>query len=235
MYHQFKQLGTLTSPAKRWRSGRPRITSWAGCGSMPTPRCRPCRVSAAGECAAGINGAIGSGAIHSPICWFLENARRVRCQVRPGEFARRNRPAVAKRPWPRKRSCPFAHDDRIIPYIVQRELQEGHATQCRDRARGKRDKPPRTFENVLGTRAKVGVTGTRDFNPGWHTALDLKNLLTVSEAITRAALERKESRGAQFREDYRKKARSLRKVNTIVWKGDDGGNADSARRDPGDA
>jgi len=46
------------------------------------------------------------------------------------------------------------------------------------------------------------VTGHREFNPGWHTALDLKNLLTVSEAITRAAVERKESRGAQFREDY---------------------------------
>ena len=54
--------------------------------------------------------------------------------------------------------------------------------------------------------ARVGVTGNREFNPGWHTALDLKNLLTVSEAITRAALERKESRGAQFREDYPEKS-----------------------------
>src|SRR5439155_8076149 len=47
---------------------------------------------------------------------------------------------------------------------------------------------------------RSGIVGHREFNPGWHTALDLKNLLTVSEAITRAALERKESRGAQFRE-----------------------------------
>jgi succinate dehydrogenase / fumarate reductase flavoprotein subunit len=69
----------------------------------------------------------------------------------------------------------------------------------------------------------VGVIGTRDFNPGWHTALDLKNLLTVSEAITRAALERKESRGAQFREDYPEKSDELARVNTIVWKGDAGG------------
>ena len=43
------------------------------------------------------------------------------------------------------------------------------------------------------------MEGNREFNPGWHTALDLTNLLTVSEAVTRAALERKESRGAQFR------------------------------------
>ncbi len=50
------------------------------------------------------------------------------------------------------------------------------------------------------------MDGNREFNPGWHTALDLQNLLTVSEAVTRAALERKESRGAQFREDYPEKS-----------------------------
>ena len=70
--------------------------------------------------------------------------------------------------------------------------------------------------------ARVGVTGNRDFNPGWHTALDLKNLLTVSEAITLAALERKESRGAQFREDYPDKDDAFGKVNTIVSKAADG-------------
>ena len=70
--------------------------------------------------------------------------------------------------------------------------------------------------------ARVGVTGNRDFNPGWHTSLDLKNLLTVSEAITRAALERKESRGAQFREDYPEKDERFAKVNTVIRKADDG-------------
>ena len=70
--------------------------------------------------------------------------------------------------------------------------------------------------------AQVGVIGNRDFNPGWHTALDLKNLLTVSEAITRAALERKESRGAQFREDYPEKDERFAKVNTMHSKAADG-------------
>ena len=68
----------------------------------------------------------------------------------------------------------------------------------------------------------VGVIGNRDFNPGWHTALDLKSLLTISEAIARAALERKESRGAQFREDCPEKAEGFAKVNTIVAKAGDG-------------
>ena len=49
---------------------------------------------------------------------------------------------------------------------------------------------------------EVGITGHRQYNNGWHTAIDLASLLLVSEAITRAALLRKESRGAQFREDF---------------------------------
>ena len=69
---------------------------------------------------------------------------------------------------------------------------------------------------------RAGVIGNRDFNPGWHTALDLKNLLTVSEAITRAALERKESRGAQFREDYPEKDEKFSTVHTIIRKTADG-------------
>src|SRR5207253_1498562 len=69
---------------------------------------------------------------------------------------------------------------------------------------------------------KTAVTGNREYNPGWHTAIDLKHLLTVSEAITRAALERKESRGAQFRDDYPDKEDAFGKVNTIVSKAADG-------------
>ena len=66
---------------------------------------------------------------------------------------------------------------------MQRAL-EGIAHGCKERAR------------------RVGVAGNREYNPGWHTALDLANLLTVSEAITRAAIERRESRGGHFRDDY---------------------------------
>ena len=75
----------------------------------------------------------------------------------------------------------------------------------------------------LKERANRGaVTGNREYNPGWHTTIDLKNLLTVSEAITRAGIERKESRGAQFREDYPEKDDRFSKVNTIISKAPDG-------------
>ena len=75
----------------------------------------------------------------------------------------------------------------------------------------------------LWQRARaVGVTGHREFNPGWHTALDLTNLLTVSEAVTRAALERKESRGAHFREDLPDKDPAFGKLSIVLCKGKDG-------------
>ena len=69
---------------------------------------------------------------------------------------------------------------------------------------------------------RVGVSGNIEYNPGWHTALDLTNLLTVSEAITRSAIERKESRGAQFRDDYPEKNVAFSKVNIATRKRPDG-------------
>ena len=78
------------------------------------------------------------------------------------------------------------------------------------------------LERLKQRTSRAGVTGNREYNPGWHTALDLKALLTVSEAITRAALERKESRGAQFREDHPHKDEQFANVNTIVRRADDG-------------
>jgi succinate dehydrogenase / fumarate reductase flavoprotein subunit len=75
----------------------------------------------------------------------------------------------------------------------------------------------------LKERSRRAVTpGNREYNPGWHTALDLQNLLTASEAITRAALERKESRGAHFREDCPEKVAAFAKFNLILRKGGNG-------------
>ena len=60
---------------------------------------------------------------------------------------------------------------------------------------------------------RVAVEGNREYNNGWHIALDLPNLLTVSEAITRAALEREESRAAHFRDDRPSKSVEFGKFN----------------------
>jgi succinate dehydrogenase / fumarate reductase flavoprotein subunit len=76
---------------------------------------------------------------------------------------------------------------------------------------------------ILRKRAeKVGIVGNREYNPGWHTALDLANLLDCSEAIVRSALERKESRGGHFREDYTSKEAAYGSFNLLCKKGPDG-------------
>ena len=76
---------------------------------------------------------------------------------------------------------------------------------------------------VLKNRADaVPAPGNREYNPGWHTALDLQNLLTVSEAVTRSALERKESRGAHFRDDFPSKDPTYGSFNTLIRKAPDG-------------
>ena len=77
------------------------------------------------------------------------------------------------------------------------------------------------IEKLRERSRRVSVTGNREYNPGWHTALDLTNLLTVAEAITLSALERKESRGAQYRDDYPAKDDEFGRVNIVVKKGDD--------------
>jgi succinate dehydrogenase / fumarate reductase flavoprotein subunit len=66
--------------------------------------------------------------------------------------------------------------------------------------------------------ARVGVTGNREYNPGWHTALDLRHLLTVSEVIVTSALARKESRGGHFRDDYPEKMPEFGRINFVAEK-----------------
>ncbi len=71
--------------------------------------------------------------------------------------------------------------------------------------------------------AKAGITGNREYNNGWHTALDLDNLLTIAEIVARAGAERKESRGGHFRDDYPEKDPKWGAVNIRLDKSPDGG------------
>jgi succinate dehydrogenase / fumarate reductase flavoprotein subunit len=78
------------------------------------------------------------------------------------------------------------------------------------------------LETLRERARRVWVGGHREYNPGWHAALDLPNLLLVSEAVTRSAIERRESRGGHFREDYPEKDPAFGHVNVVVRKGGDG-------------
>src|SRR5437588_175069 len=97
---------------------------------------------------------------------------------------------------------PFERDGEN-PFAVQSALQavmQRHASIIRDKSG--LETALTELEKLKRRAGNVGITGSREYNPGWHTAIDLRSLLVVSEATARAALERTESRGAHTRSDY---------------------------------
>src|SRR6476620_6144685 len=119
--------------------------------------------------------------------------------------------------------APFDRGDGENPYQIQKDLQDLMQDNVGIvRTESEMQDALGRLQQLKQRANRAAVTGNREYNPGWHTTIDLKNLLTVSEAITRAALEREESRGAQFREDYPGKDDRFSKVNTIISKAPDG-------------
>ena len=225
MYHQFKQLADIDITKEPMEVGPTTHYIMGGVRVDPdTQMSRVVGLFAAGECAAGINGAnrLGGNSL-SDLLVFGKRAGEF-----AAKFAKENSHGRIDNNkidmYAREALKPFENSSGENPYSVQRDLQEvmqQNVGIVRDE--GEMRSALDHLKTFWERAARGGVTGNRDFNPGWHTALDLKNLLTVSEAITRAALERKESRGAQFREDYPEKDERFSKVNTLIRKGEDGG------------
>src|SRR3989442_1373259 len=220
MYHQFKQLADIDITEQPMEVGPTTHYIMGGVRVDPdTQMTRLPGLFAAGECAAGINGAnrLGGNSL-SDLLVFGKRAGEF-----AAKFARENQHGTIDRQKidivAREALASFERRDGDNPYAIQKDLQETmqdlvgivlNETEMRQALE--------KIGNFKMRAEKTAVTGNREYNPGWHTALDLKNLLTVSEAITRAALERKESRGAQFREDYPNQEERFSKVNTIVSK-----------------
>ncbi len=233
MYHQFKQLADIDitrqpmeiGPTTHYVMGGVRVNSDTQMSGVPG-------LFAAGECAAGINGAnrLGGNSL-SDLLVFGKRAGEF-----AAKFAQENKAATIDNAQieavTRQALEPFERGNQGEgPYQIQHDLQE--MMQDLVGIVRKENEMTRALEGLgkLWGRAKrVGVTGNREYNPGWHTALDLKSLLTVSEAITRSALERKESRGAHFRDDYPNKEAAFGKVNIVLRKERDG--SMQLRREP---
>jgi succinate dehydrogenase / fumarate reductase, flavoprotein subunit len=112
---------------------------------------------------------------------------------------------------------PFDANGDENPYTVQAELQEiMFALVGIIRTATEMQQAIEDIEKFKVRAAKVTAAGGRPYNPGWHTALDIQAMLTVSEACARAAFERKESRGGHTREDYPATDPEWGKVNLIV-------------------
>jgi succinate dehydrogenase / fumarate reductase flavoprotein subunit len=224
MYHQFKQLADIditqepmeVGPTTHYMMGGVRVDPDSQMSNVPG-------LFAAGECGAGLHGAnrLGGNSL-SDLLVFGRRAGQYAARyakenslgaIQPDEIALAEKHALA----------PFERNSAEGPYAVQYALQdmmqdlvgivrqESEMLQALDR-----------MQQLKARAARVGVSGNREYNPGWHTAVDLNNLLTVSEMVTKAALERKESRGAHFRDDYPAKDDKFGSFNIVIRKGPGG-------------
>src|SRR4030095_9262264 len=225
MYHQFKELADLditkepmeVGPTTHYIMGGVKVNADTQESTIPG-------LFAAGECAAGINGAnrLGGNSL-SDLIVFGKRAGEYAAQLAKSAAAPKVDDAAIERAM--KQSLePFERGaSGENPYKVQHDLQdtmqglvgivrlEGEMKEALTRIAG------------FNERARAGGWGGhREYHSGWHTALDLRNLLAVSEAIARSAIERKESRGGHFREDYPDKIAEFGSVNIMVKQGSRG-------------
>jgi succinate dehydrogenase / fumarate reductase flavoprotein subunit len=225
MYHQFKELADIditkepmeVGPTTHYVMGGVLVDAESQMSTVPG-------LFAAGECAAGINGAnrLGGNSLSDLLVFGQragEHAARFARESQAGALDEAEMERAAT--WA---LAPFDHGDRgESPYAIQRDLQE--LMQENVGIVRTESEMAHALDAIGGLRAraaKVGAGGNRDYNPGWHTALDVHNLLDVAEAITRSALERRESRGGHFRDDFPGKDAEWARWNVSVARGPDG-------------
>jgi succinate dehydrogenase / fumarate reductase, flavoprotein subunit len=224
MYHQFKQLADIDitttpmeiGPTTHYVMGGVRVDGDTQMSTIPG-------LFAAGEVAAGLHGAnrLGGNSL-SDLLVFGRRAGEY-----AAKFAQENAmPTIdssSVEAAAREALAPFERSGAEGGYAVQHQLQE--TMQDLVGIVRREDEMVRALDAIeaLKTRAaRVGAEGHREYNPGWHTALDLRNLLTVSEGVTRSAIERKESRGGHFRDDYPEKDPAYATFNVVLKRGSRG-------------
>ncbi len=225
MYHQFKQLADIditrepmeVGPTTHYMMGGIRVDGDTQMSTVPG-------LFAAGECAAGLHGAnrLGGNSLSDLLVFGKragEHAAAFAASAGPGAVDAARLDAIA-----RAALAPFERGGGGEgPYHVQQDLQ----TLMQDLVGivRREEEMRRALEGLAALSARaaaVGVAGNREYNPGWHTAMDLGNMLVVSEAIARAALERTESRGGHFRDDFPEKDAAFGAFNIVLRKGADG-------------
>ncbi len=205
MYHQFKELADLditkepmeVGPTTHYIMGGIRVNADTQESTIPG-------LFAAGECAAGINGAnrLGGNSLSDLIVFGKRAGEYAAAFSRKHGATKLDEGAVDK-----AMQASLAPFDRGAggenPYKVQHDLQDTmQALVGIVRTESEMQDAVAQIAGFNERASRVGVDGHREFNAGWHTCIDLRNLLDVSEAIARSAIERKESRGGHFREDY---------------------------------
>jgi succinate dehydrogenase / fumarate reductase flavoprotein subunit len=228
MYHQFKELANLditeepmeVGPTTHYAMGGIRVD---GDTQMSTVA----GLFAAGECAGGMHGAnrLGGNSL-SDLLVFGKRAGEHAAKF-AGENGQANVDNAAVEDAVQWALAPIERQEAESapesPYQVQYDLQDT-MQELVGIARNQQEMD-QAVDKIAALKQRAGqaaAPGNREYNPGWHTALDLHNLLTVSEAVARAAAQRQESRGAHFREDYPEKDEEWGKTSLVVKKGSDG-------------
>jgi succinate dehydrogenase / fumarate reductase flavoprotein subunit len=218
MYHQFKQLADIditqepmeVGPTTHYVMGGIRVDADSQMSDVPG-------LFAAGECAAGLHGAnrLGGNSL-SDLLVFGKRAGEYAAQ-----FAKSNSLGAVDSAQvdaaARAALAPFERQSPENPYAVQHDLQD--AMQDLVGIVRQEAELQSALKQIAGLKARAtraSVYGNREYNNGWHTAIDLNNLLAVSEIIALSALERKESRGGHFRDDFPAKSEEYGKFNIVA-------------------
>jgi succinate dehydrogenase flavoprotein subunit len=201
MYHQFKELAQVDITKEPMEIGP--TTHYMMGGVKVDAETQESTVSglfAAGEVGGGMHGANRLGG--NSLSDLLVFGRRAGLHATEKGGSAPAIPDAEVEAAMREALAPFGRDGEN-PFAVQAALQavmQRNAGIIRDKAG--LETALTELEKLKGRARTVGITGSREYNPGWHTAIDLHSLLVVSEATARAALERTESRGGHTRSDY---------------------------------
>jgi succinate dehydrogenase / fumarate reductase flavoprotein subunit len=225
MYHQFKQLADLDITKEPMEVGP--TTHYVMGGIQvdgDTQMSSVAGLFAAGECAAGLHGAnrLGGNSL-SDLLVFGKRAGEYAAQ-----FAKEHAAAkVDNRQVEDAAKAALAPFERGAagenPFAVQNDLQDLMQELVGIvRVENEMQLAVEKIEKLRVRAANAGITGNIEYNTGWHTALDLDNLLVISEIIALAAEQRQESRGGHFRDDYPEKSAEWGKYNLRISRGAEG-------------
>jgi succinate dehydrogenase / fumarate reductase flavoprotein subunit len=228
MYHQFKELAGVditkepmeVGPTTHYIMGGVRVDADTQMTSVSG-------LFAAGECAAGLHGAnrLGGNSLSDLLVFGKragEYAAKYARETQPVKIIEKQIEEIAK--WA---LAPFERESAggsENPFQIQTHLQEKMQELVGIvRIENELEEAIGIIKKISEQSGKTGCGGNRGYNPGWHTALELMHMVTVAEAIARAARERKESRGGHFREDFPEKSEAYGKINIAIRK-DEAGN-----------
>ncbi|MBM3220576.1 MAG: fumarate reductase/succinate dehydrogenase flavoprotein subunit [Candidatus Rokubacteria bacterium] len=232
MYHQFKELADVditkepmeVGPAQHYVMGGVRVDADSTAATVPG-------LFAAGEAAGGMHGSnrLGGNSL-SDLLVFGRRAGLHAALYAKNLGGRLNVDAGHVQAIARETLEPFNRTAGENPYAIQADLQDTMQNLVGIiRTEEELKEALKKIEALKARARKVGGGGGRTYNPGWHTALDLKSLLTVAECCAMAALERKESRGGHTREDHPYSDDTWGTVNVVLSQRD---GVTSLRREP---